>query len=348
MADSAWIEAMQEELHQFDRLQVWELVDKPFGKNVIKLKWLWKNKKVDTRKSTSGGIKFLGDKLVSWMSKKQDCTVMSSAEAEYVALSATLPYKAFILVFFHQGTWLKRELDEMVDSRYGESLLAASIKQALGRTGCGSLRRSWVRRTSKPDCKIGPTEPGGYIKYGDGDCYFQLGVGFHYHIAHAQTQRTYNKHQDSRIIESSIIKDKDFRTNSYIQIIPSKISSLAREDWLARFQDDCKFEHEHVVMNPTPAGMRHHHLHLYVDSKNSLTWVSSSKRRVFLHRCLDLPWLACSHYRNVSKQKNGLLPIEISQVTTKSLFVAGQAGFPSSLCVHKDHSDVLAITRIMR
>ncbi|GJV50712.1 retrovirus-related pol polyprotein from transposon TNT 1-94 [Tanacetum coccineum] len=45
MADFAWIEAMQEELHQFDRLQVWELVDKPFGKTVIKLKWLWKNKK---------------------------------------------------------------------------------------------------------------------------------------------------------------------------------------------------------------------------------------------------------------------------------------------------------------
>ncbi|GJX55055.1 retrovirus-related pol polyprotein from transposon TNT 1-94 [Tanacetum coccineum] len=45
MADSAWIEAMQEELHQFDRLQVWELIDKPFGKIVIKLKWLWKNKK---------------------------------------------------------------------------------------------------------------------------------------------------------------------------------------------------------------------------------------------------------------------------------------------------------------
>ncbi|GKB28463.1 hypothetical protein Tco_0867864 [Tanacetum coccineum] len=45
MANSAWIEAMQEELHQFERLQVWELVDKPFGKNVTKLKWLWKNKK---------------------------------------------------------------------------------------------------------------------------------------------------------------------------------------------------------------------------------------------------------------------------------------------------------------
>ncbi|GKD80501.1 retrovirus-related pol polyprotein from transposon TNT 1-94 [Tanacetum coccineum] len=45
MADSAWIEAMQDELHQFDRLQVWELIVKPFGKTVIKLKWLWKNKK---------------------------------------------------------------------------------------------------------------------------------------------------------------------------------------------------------------------------------------------------------------------------------------------------------------
>ncbi|GJV28969.1 retrovirus-related pol polyprotein from transposon TNT 1-94 [Tanacetum coccineum] len=39
------IEAMQDELHQFDRLKVWELVDKPFGKMIIKLKWLWKNKK---------------------------------------------------------------------------------------------------------------------------------------------------------------------------------------------------------------------------------------------------------------------------------------------------------------
>ncbi|GJW29288.1 retrovirus-related pol polyprotein from transposon TNT 1-94 [Tanacetum coccineum] len=217
------------ELHQFDRLEVWELVDKPFGNNVIKLKWLWKNKKdedqtvirnkaclvakgyaheegidldesfapvarleavrifvayaahksfpiyqmdvkmaflngplkeevyvaqpdrfvdpdhhkifpslressiwfetssksldfrstnphavgifiqsgltfsdadhagcLDTRKSTSGGIQFLGDKLVSWMSKKQDCTAMSSAEAEYVALSASFSHNVQI------------------------------------------------------------------------------------------------------------------------------------------------------------------------------------------------------------------------------------------------------------
>ncbi|GJT11709.1 retrovirus-related pol polyprotein from transposon TNT 1-94 [Tanacetum coccineum] len=269
MADSAWIEAMQDELHQFDRLKVWELVDKPFGKMIIKLKWLWKNKKdedqtvirnkarlvakgyaqeegidfeesfapvarleavrifvahaahksfpiyqmdvktaflngplkeevyvaqpegfvdpdhpekvyllrkalyglkqapracrpdlvqavcycaryqarptqkhlkevkrifkylkgtinmglwypkdsgfeltafsdadhagcLDTRKSTSGGIQFLGDKLVSWMSKKQNCTAMSSAEAEYVALSASCA----------QVMWMRTQLQD--------------------------------------------------------------------------------------------------------------------------------------------------------------------------------------------------------------------------------------------
>nr|GEZ60985.1 retrovirus-related Pol polyprotein from transposon TNT 1-94 [Tanacetum cinerariifolium] len=43
---------------------------------------------LDSRKSTSGGIQFLGgDKLVTWSSKKQECTSMSSAEAKYLSLS---------------------------------------------------------------------------------------------------------------------------------------------------------------------------------------------------------------------------------------------------------------------
>ncbi|GJW96712.1 retrovirus-related pol polyprotein from transposon TNT 1-94 [Tanacetum coccineum] len=41
----------------------------------------------DTFKSTSGGAQLLGEKLVSWSSKKQDCTALSTAEAEYVSLS---------------------------------------------------------------------------------------------------------------------------------------------------------------------------------------------------------------------------------------------------------------------
>ncbi|GKB57367.1 retrovirus-related pol polyprotein from transposon TNT 1-94 [Tanacetum coccineum] len=45
MADHTWIEATREEFHQFERLRVSELVDKPFRKYVIGLKWFWKNKK---------------------------------------------------------------------------------------------------------------------------------------------------------------------------------------------------------------------------------------------------------------------------------------------------------------
>ncbi|GKA35294.1 retrovirus-related pol polyprotein from transposon TNT 1-94 [Tanacetum coccineum] len=57
---------------------------------------------LDTRKSMSGGIQFLGEKLVSWMSKKQDCTTMSSAEAEYVALSISCA----------QVMWMRTQLND--------------------------------------------------------------------------------------------------------------------------------------------------------------------------------------------------------------------------------------------
>nr|GEU74711.1 retrovirus-related Pol polyprotein from transposon TNT 1-94 [Tanacetum cinerariifolium] len=39
------------------------------------------------RKSTSGRVQFLGDKLVCWSSKKQNCVFISTAESEYVAIS---------------------------------------------------------------------------------------------------------------------------------------------------------------------------------------------------------------------------------------------------------------------
>ncbi|GJW57102.1 retrovirus-related pol polyprotein from transposon TNT 1-94 [Tanacetum coccineum] len=35
---------MQDELNQFKRLDVWELVECPIGRNIIKVKWIWKNK----------------------------------------------------------------------------------------------------------------------------------------------------------------------------------------------------------------------------------------------------------------------------------------------------------------
>nr|GEV90754.1 retrovirus-related Pol polyprotein from transposon TNT 1-94 [Tanacetum cinerariifolium] len=57
---------------------------------------------INSRKSTSGGIQFLDDKLVSWMSKKQNCTAMSSAEAEYIALSVSCA----------QVMWMRTQLQD--------------------------------------------------------------------------------------------------------------------------------------------------------------------------------------------------------------------------------------------
>nr|GEW46271.1 hypothetical protein [Tanacetum cinerariifolium] len=40
------------------------------------------------RKSTSGSVQFLGDKLVCWLSKKQNCVSISTAKSKYVAVSS--------------------------------------------------------------------------------------------------------------------------------------------------------------------------------------------------------------------------------------------------------------------
>ncbi|GKB93730.1 hypothetical protein Tco_0979867 [Tanacetum coccineum] len=42
----------------------------------------------DSRKSTSGTAQFLGKKLVSWSSRKQKCTTISTTEAGYISLSS--------------------------------------------------------------------------------------------------------------------------------------------------------------------------------------------------------------------------------------------------------------------
>nr|GFA99394.1 uncharacterized mitochondrial protein AtMg00810-like [Tanacetum cinerariifolium] len=56
------------------------------------------------RKSTSSSVQFLGDKLVCWSSKKQNCVSISTAESEYVALSSC----------YAQVVWMRTQL-----SNYG-------------------------------------------------------------------------------------------------------------------------------------------------------------------------------------------------------------------------------------
>ncbi|GJW03058.1 retrovirus-related pol polyprotein from transposon TNT 1-94 [Tanacetum coccineum] len=56
----------------------------------------------DTRRSTSGSAQFLGDKLVSWSSKKQNSTSISSTEAEYIAISGC----------YAQILWMRSQLSD--------------------------------------------------------------------------------------------------------------------------------------------------------------------------------------------------------------------------------------------
>lgn len=51
----------------------------------IDLNWVGS---IDDRKSTNGIAFFLGDKLVSWVSKKQDSVSLSTVEAEYIAIAS--------------------------------------------------------------------------------------------------------------------------------------------------------------------------------------------------------------------------------------------------------------------
>ena len=55
-----------------------------------------------TRRSTTGWIFLLGGGAISWASKKQTCTAMSSCEAEYLALTSAVK----------EAIWLRNLLEE--------------------------------------------------------------------------------------------------------------------------------------------------------------------------------------------------------------------------------------------
>ncbi|KAJ9545250.1 hypothetical protein OSB04_024957 [Centaurea solstitialis] len=45
LSDPDWVRAMQEELAEFEHNKVWRLVTRPWGKSIIGLKWIFRNKK---------------------------------------------------------------------------------------------------------------------------------------------------------------------------------------------------------------------------------------------------------------------------------------------------------------
>ena len=79
--------------------------------------------KVD-RKSTSGGCQFLGDRLVSWSSKKQKLISTSTAEAEYIAAGSCCA----------QILWMKNQLHDYGLS-YSKIPIYCNNQSAIAMTG---------------------------------------------------------------------------------------------------------------------------------------------------------------------------------------------------------------------
>ncbi|GJZ90917.1 retrovirus-related pol polyprotein from transposon TNT 1-94, partial [Tanacetum coccineum] len=176
----------EESFAQVARLEVEEVYvaqpdgfdDRDHPKKVYRLRKALYGLKQAPRACTSGGIQFLGDKLVSWMSKKQECSAMSSAEAEYMALFASsLPEDRF--------QYLVRQIGM-------RCLTPAELE---------------LKSDSLP-------------------------------LAHAQTTKTYYKHQDSRIKKAQVLKTKTFG-----DIKDPSSGTKLQGRLLASFQKDVKYEH---------------------------------------------------------------------------------------------------------
>nr|GEW09538.1 retrovirus-related Pol polyprotein from transposon TNT 1-94 [Tanacetum cinerariifolium] len=84
----------------------------------------------DTRRSTSGSTQFLGDKLVSWSSKKQKSTLISSTESEYIALSGCCS----------QTLWMRSQLIDY-DFQFNKIPLYCDNKSAIALC-CNNVQNS--------------------------------------------------------------------------------------------------------------------------------------------------------------------------------------------------------------
>ncbi|GJV56635.1 hypothetical protein Tco_1457640 [Tanacetum coccineum] len=237
---------------------------------------------LDTRKSTSGGIQFLGDKLVSWMSKKQDCTAMSSAEAEYVALSASCAQVMWMRTQLQDYGFNYNKIPLYCDSQSAiaimqtraalptEYQLADMFTKALPEDRFQYLVRQIGMRCLTPaelevltkeilldtssninisyalswkPCQGDSLNLPGYRIHKDGDGDALFQLkSDSLPHAHAQTTKTYYKHRDSRIMKAQELKTKTSAQTPIYKIFLQRYQ-VYQGRLLASFQDDAKYEH---------------------------------------------------------------------------------------------------------
>ncbi|GJR94039.1 retrovirus-related pol polyprotein from transposon TNT 1-94 [Tanacetum coccineum] len=174
----------------------------------------------------------IGDKLVSWMSKKQDCTAMSSVEAEYVALSASCAQVMWMRTPLHNYGFNYNKILLYCDSQSAIAISCNPVQHSRTKQSSRYLSSEQVKKrwqsapasihklltrvlriilvivpehpsdtyvfTMKMEILLEPTSNKllvGYIKMRDGDDSFSW-CRIH-STWHAQSTKTYYKHQDS-------------------------------------------------------------------------------------------------------------------------------------------------------
>nr|GEZ26741.1 retrovirus-related Pol polyprotein from transposon TNT 1-94 [Tanacetum cinerariifolium] len=159
---------------------------------------------LDSRKSTSGGIQFLGgDKLISWSSKKQDCTSMSFLEAEYVSLS----------VCYAQVQWMRTQLTDY-GFHFDKIPMYCDSKAAIA-ISCNPVQHS---RTKHIDVRYHFNKE--KVKKGIVELFF---VGTEYQLADQFTKALLVESDDDSLYNENI---------EYVEALPhdSKVVSLEVEE----------------------------------------------------------------------------------------------------------------------
>ncbi|GJR11331.1 hypothetical protein Tco_0793983 [Tanacetum coccineum] len=164
-------------------------------------------------------IETSSESLFSWKSKKQDSTAMSSAESEYDDV---------YLASCAQVMWMRTQLQDY-GFNYNKIPLYCDSQSAIA-ISCNPVQHS---RTKHIHTRI--------HKDGDGDASFQLKSDSLPH-AHAQTTKTYYKHQDSRIMKAQELKTKTSAQTLIYKIFLQRYQ-VYQGRLLASFQDDAKYEH---------------------------------------------------------------------------------------------------------
>ncbi|GJW88221.1 hypothetical protein Tco_0163561 [Tanacetum coccineum] len=87
----------------------------------------------DTRRSTYGHMQFLGDRLVSWSSKRQKSVAISSTEAEYIAMSGCCA----------QILWMRSQLTDY-GLGFNKIPMYCDNKNAIA-LSCNNVQHSWSK-----------------------------------------------------------------------------------------------------------------------------------------------------------------------------------------------------------